>query len=402
MSRSLALNPSSIKSLTEALHTRAQVSGYTHTFYKYPARFSPQFAASVIQALTKPGDLVIDPFMGGGTTIVEAIAAGRLALGCDVNPLAAFIAAAKTSPLTKEEANEILRWRHEFTETLNLRRRGALHKEWTGYDRHVPWWLRKTIQHGIDTSKKLNTLRQQMFARCTLVRTAQWALDCRSHIPTSAEFSIKHEEHVFEMLTGDRSLRERLEAIHKNTWRSATRSKTKILLRSAAGLELDKNVPENWPAPKLILTSPPYVGVHMLYHRWQVQGRRETSAPYWIIGQHNGYGAAHFTFGDRKRGLDAYLPSMQKCYQSIHALMGSETLLVQLVAFSEPKKQLPIYLETLEQLGFAHVKEIGKSKKNALTKRAVPNRKWYAGTTKQSGASQEFLLIHRKTRRKSE
>jgi len=399
MSRFLDLDSASVDNLTEALHSRATVSGFTHTFYKYPARFSPRFAASVIQELTDPGDVVVDPFMGGGTTIVEAIAAGRLALGCDLNPLAGFVASVKTSPLTVQEANEVLRWGREFNETLNLRRRMPLLGEWAGYDRNVPWWLRKTIQYGIETTHKLATKRQRMFARCTLVRTAQWALDCRRHVPTSCAFLSKHEEHVFDMLAGDKALRETLEATYEGSWRSAARSGTRILLRSAAGLERDTRYPSSWLAPRLILTSPPYVGVHMLYHRWQVQGRRETSAPYWIIGRHNGYGASHFTFGDRRRGLDAYIPGMDKCYQSIRSLMDEKSLLVQLVAFSDPVSQLPAYLSVLEQLGFAQIEKIGGSVQGTPRERTVPNRKWYADARGHSGASREFLLIHRKARR---
>lgn len=53
------------------------------------------------------------------------------------------------------------------------------------------------------------------------------------------------------------------------------------LHRSAVGLETDPRIVSN-DTPGLILTSPPYPGVHVLYHRWQVQGRKETPAPFWI------------------------------------------------------------------------------------------------------------------------
>jgi len=57
--------------LYESVTRTDQISGYTHNFYNYPARFSPLFASSAIKHFTKPGDLVFDPFMGGGTTIVR-------------------------------------------------------------------------------------------------------------------------------------------------------------------------------------------------------------------------------------------------------------------------------------------------------------------------------------------
>ena len=44
------------------------------------------------------------------------------------------------------------------------------------------------------------------------------------------------------------------------------------------------------PKPKLVLTSPPYPGVYVNYHRWKLRGRREIPAPYWIAGREDGNG----------------------------------------------------------------------------------------------------------------
>jgi hypothetical protein len=73
------------------------VSGFTHNFYRYPARFSPKFVRSVIEKFSNPGDLVADPFMGGGTTLVECLALGRESIGFDISSLATFIAEVKTA-----------------------------------------------------------------------------------------------------------------------------------------------------------------------------------------------------------------------------------------------------------------------------------------------------------------
>lgn len=71
----------------------------THGYHKYPAKFIPQLAARLIQEYSKPGDLVCDPFMGSGTTLVEAILADRRAAGTDINPVAWLITRAKTTPI---------------------------------------------------------------------------------------------------------------------------------------------------------------------------------------------------------------------------------------------------------------------------------------------------------------
>ena len=70
-----------------------------HEFYRYPARFSPQLARAAIKAFTGPRDLVLDPFAGGGTTVVEAQQLGRYAIASDINPIATFVTRAKTTPL---------------------------------------------------------------------------------------------------------------------------------------------------------------------------------------------------------------------------------------------------------------------------------------------------------------
>lgn len=73
------------ESLVEAVSNREKVMGAPHDFYRYPARFSPLFAREAIKTFTEHGDFVLDPFCGGGTTLVEALSLGRRAAGMDVS-----------------------------------------------------------------------------------------------------------------------------------------------------------------------------------------------------------------------------------------------------------------------------------------------------------------------------
>ena len=68
----------------------------THGYHSYPAKFIPQLAERLIRELSKPGDLIVDPFMGSGTTLVEAKLLGRPSVGVDINPVAHLISLAKT------------------------------------------------------------------------------------------------------------------------------------------------------------------------------------------------------------------------------------------------------------------------------------------------------------------
>ncbi len=64
----------------------------------YRACFKPQLPRFFITRLTAPGDVVFDPFMGRGTTLLEATLQGRQTLGNDVNPLSRILVEARLDP----------------------------------------------------------------------------------------------------------------------------------------------------------------------------------------------------------------------------------------------------------------------------------------------------------------
>jgi SAM-dependent methyltransferase len=71
----------------------------THGFHSYAGRMHPTIARGGIAAFSGKGDLVVDPFCGSGTVLVEAFAAGRRAVGVDASPLGIAIARARTTLL---------------------------------------------------------------------------------------------------------------------------------------------------------------------------------------------------------------------------------------------------------------------------------------------------------------
>lgn len=72
----------------------------THGLHKYPAKFFPELPRWLIERYSEPGDLVLDPFMGSGTTNVEASLLDRPSIGVDVDPFSRFLARVKVTPLS--------------------------------------------------------------------------------------------------------------------------------------------------------------------------------------------------------------------------------------------------------------------------------------------------------------
>src|SRR5205823_1607814 len=64
----------------------------------YRACFKPQLPRFFIERLTAPGEMVYDPFMGRGTTLLEAALLGRIPIGCDVNPLSVVLTKPRLRP----------------------------------------------------------------------------------------------------------------------------------------------------------------------------------------------------------------------------------------------------------------------------------------------------------------
>ncbi len=71
----------------------------THGFHSYAGRMHPSIARGAVGTWSRPGELVVDPFCGSGTVLVEAMGLGRRAVGVDASPLGVAIARARTTTL---------------------------------------------------------------------------------------------------------------------------------------------------------------------------------------------------------------------------------------------------------------------------------------------------------------
>ena len=131
----------------------------THGIHRYSGKFIPQIASRAIKILTKPGELVFDPYCGSGTTLLEAALLGRGAMGLDLNPLAVLIASAKTTRIRIDLLKSLEASIHVELSFLDLeRRRPPLHEGLDGTDlrfaavrdrRLTDGWFTKWYEAGV-------------------------------------------------------------------------------------------------------------------------------------------------------------------------------------------------------------------------------------------------------------
>lgn len=117
----VAGSPRSEADLTAAVasesweYADADTQHLTHNIHRYSGKFIPQIARRSISLLTLPGDLVLDPYCGSGTTLVESALLGRRAHGVDLNPLAVLIARAKVTAVPAADLESL---REELAQAL--------------------------------------------------------------------------------------------------------------------------------------------------------------------------------------------------------------------------------------------------------------------------------------------
>ena len=97
-SRSFTNEPLSVDGFVNEFCTSKQRAASRLHEISYRACFKPQLPRFFIERLTSPNEIVYDPFMGRGTTLIEAALLDRIPYGCDINPLSLVLTGPRLNP----------------------------------------------------------------------------------------------------------------------------------------------------------------------------------------------------------------------------------------------------------------------------------------------------------------
>jgi hypothetical protein len=298
--------------LEAAYLSSGRVKGLTHELYRYPARFSPELVRTCLAQFSNAEDYVLDPFVGGGTSAVEALVAGRRFAGFDLNPLSLVLTRAKTTPLYRRDKDVLRAWIERAFD-------GSSTPELDDRLRNAPDSLVKVFAGPVAAVRDLPRARQRDAARALLLHVGQWALDGRQEPAPPEDVRAAALETLDRFLVGVDQLMGAARAIGVRP--SALPTRRVLRCEPASRAARGRGTARLRGRFRLVVTSPPYPGVHVLYHRWQVRGRSETAMPYWLADESDGLGPKHYTMGGRtKPGIDLYFGSMQGCRDK---LLGS-------------------------------------------------------------------------------
>lgn len=250
---------------------------YSHLIHSYPAKLLchiPYFFLQTEYFCPKDG-VVLDPFCGTGTVLLEANISGRTALGADANPLAVLISQVKTTYINKEILQKTLN-----TIISRAKRPGEQH--YYGADHIARWFSESTIQQLGNLEKAINSItnpeQQRFFAMClsNLVKKVSFA-DPSISVPVKlnperfADNSKRKNDIIFKLKTLEDidvydkyesicqiniNRIESLKTIYHDNIHSAIISDDARTLSTKIGSKVkieDERI-------DLILTSPPYAG----------------------------------------------------------------------------------------------------------------------------------------------
>lgn len=373
--------------IKQVLDDNSRIKEGSHAIYPYPARFSPQFVGSILENFGKVDDVILDPFMGGGTTIVESFRRGYTSVGIDRNPLSLFLARVKTTSLDKSKLSQIRNWiKNDLLGSKRIKGRIELGDR--NFKELVPRHLREYIAATLANIHEIQSVSTQNVIRCALLESTRSILESKANYPTRLKFHTQFHNNLLRIA----------EKLYETTSQSKSvpKKRKKVILQADLRDINGKIIAQKKvDAPSLVITSPPYPGIHILYNKWQIKGRRETKVMYDIINEKDEGSTYTYNLGNRqnKTKID-YFTNITAAFQNLHSILKPGSIVCQLVGFSDIETQLPRYLEVMRQTGF---EESMDNQIGSRHVRKVPNRKWHAALKGKTNSSQEFLLIHHRT-----
>jgi hypothetical protein len=241
---------------------QAERTKHVHSIHPYLGKFIPQLVEVFLHRYFRPGDCVYDPFVGSGTTLVEANAFGAAAVGCDISAFNCLLARVKTATYSLGALELALRGAVEqarlTAEVVTLEDASKWLRDW-----YAEGALRELLAYHCVSSELLDEPSWDV-ARIVLSRAARSArqtthfdLDFPRRPVTRPYWCHKHKRTC-------RPVGEALKFLRRYTDDTVRRIREFAAIRSEQPVEVihgDARAVDLPLQPSGIITSPPYPGL---------------------------------------------------------------------------------------------------------------------------------------------
>jgi len=257
--------------------TRSETTALTHSYHRYPAKFIPNIVEKLLSDFTKTNDLVLDPFGGCGTTLVESKRMGRMSVCFDINPIAKFIAEVKVTPINPK----ILVQEYIKFEKKLLIRGEIINRKHLENERVLYWFDEKTIKQLDYVYCEINKIKNKHIRKFFLCAFSHNLKNSSRWLMKSIKPTVDKNKVIPNVVDG--LLRHIKLMIRKNDQFYCTlkesgnlRTPANVLLRDSTKRFSLKN-----SSIDLIITSPPYVtsyeyaDLHQLSLLWFADNKKD-------------------------------------------------------------------------------------------------------------------------------
>lgn len=312
-----------------------------HYIHPYPARFISEIPRQAINMWSNKGDLILDPFCGSGTTLLEASLNGRVSIGVDNNAVGVLISKTKTKKYTANDIKKLEKFAIEIPQNCKTITPSTLNYK------NIDYWFEKDA---INDLGKIKSLIGQLSGRprdfamaifsAIIVNVSNQHSDTR-YVRIKKNYN---EGDAITLFSG-----RLVKAIHKlKKYYTQIENESQVYLADSRNLSFINN-----NSVKLIVTSPPYLNTYDYhkYHRHRIEWI-EANVPFARdkeIGKHD-----YFTRPGNT--ADKYFEDMQQCFKEWYRVLQDDGRVLIVVGDGIVHKQgIPVgikFTKIMENLGF--------------------------------------------------
>jgi DNA modification methylase len=377
----------------------SETSYITHGYHRYPAKFIPQLAARIIRENSNPGDLVCDPFMGSGTTLVEAIVNDRRAYGTDINPVSALITRAKTYPLEpnylKANINRVIndlspllaiesKQMHLLTDKTSI---GGSFTVVVPSNERIDYWFPERQKHDLAVIlSRINAIEDSRLRDFLLCGFSNILKGCSRWLMKSVKPTIDKDKIIADAYQSFLFQMRRMIKKNNEFYKMVGHKQINCVIDNVDARKM--NLRDS--SVTLIVTSPPYVtsyeyaDLHQLTALWLTYTKTMSEFRKKFIGsiqKENGPKQLYSGLGiqtvaklreiDKREanGVEQYFYEMQQCFEEMHRVLKQGGRLAIVVGDTDLRKvkiqNASVFIETMSSIGF---------KKCAVILRPIPSK----------------------------
>ncbi|AWB43430.1 hypothetical protein DCC85_03795 [Paenibacillus sp. CAA11] len=143
---------------------------YTHSFFPYPAKFPAEPIRELILKYSSIGDVILDPFCGSGTVLVESMLNNRNAIGIELNPVSALVSKAKSNNYKEEDLLEVQSIINELIKIENNRdnwlTETLLSADEIPTYKNIDHWFKENMLHELTALRKTFIFNYKYTNKC--------------------------------------------------------------------------------------------------------------------------------------------------------------------------------------------------------------------------------------------